>query len=77
MSQNKMWSFVDFPNGYRPIGCKWMFKTKLDAKGQVERNKEKLVAKGYSQQECIDFKETFSPVSMKDIVETWSCIKWM
>ena len=43
-----------------------MFKTKRNAKGQVERYKERLVAKGYSQRECIDFKETFSPVSTKD-----------
>ena len=43
-----------------------MFKTKHDAKGQVERYKAKLVAKGYSQRECIDFNETFSPVSTKD-----------
>ena len=33
MSQNKMWSLVEFPNGCRPIGCKWVFKTKRDAKG--------------------------------------------
>ena len=43
-----------------------MFKTKFDAKGQVERYKAKLVAKGYNQRESIDFKETFSPVSTKD-----------
>ena len=48
MSQNKVWSLVDFPDGCRHIGCKWVFKTKRDAKGQVERYKARLVAKGYS-----------------------------
>ena len=48
MSHNKVWNLVDFPNGCRPIGCKWVFKTKRDAKGQVERYKTRLVAKGYS-----------------------------
>ena len=66
MSQNKMWSLVDLPDGCRPIKCKWVFKTKRDAKGHVERYKAILVAKGYSQREGIDFKETFSPVSIKD-----------
>ena len=61
-----MWSLVDFPNGYRSIGCKWVFKTKCDTKGQVERCKVRLVAKGYNQQEGIDFKEPLSPMSTKD-----------
>ena len=66
MSQNKVWSVIKLPNGYRPIGCKWVFKTKCDAKGQVERYKTRLVAKGYSLRESINFKETFSPLSTKD-----------
>ena len=61
-----MWSFIDFPDGLRPIGCKWVFKTKHDTKGQVERYKARLVAKGYNQRRGIDFKETFSSMSTKD-----------
>ena len=48
MSQNKVWSFVDFPDSCTLIVCKWVFKTKHDAKGQVERYKARLVAKGYN-----------------------------
>ena len=66
MSQNKVWSSIDFLDGCRPIECKWVFKTKFDAKRHVERYKTRLVAKGYNQREGIDFKETFSHVSTKD-----------
>lgn len=42
---------------------KWVFRSKLNEQGEVERNKSRLVAQGYSQQEGIKFFETFSPVS--------------
>ncbi|RYE14068.1 MAG: hypothetical protein EOP45_20195, partial [Sphingobacteriaceae bacterium] len=66
MQDNKVWELVPLPKGKKPIGCKWIFKTKRDSKGNVERYKARLVAKCYTQKEGIDFKETFSPVSSKD-----------
>ncbi|GJV23619.1 retrovirus-related pol polyprotein from transposon TNT 1-94 [Tanacetum coccineum] len=45
------------------IGTKWVFKNKLDKNGVVSRNKARLVAQGYNQQEGIDFDETYAPVA--------------
>ena len=47
MYSNQVWTLVDSPEGIVPIGCKWIFKRKIGADGNVETFKARLVAKGY------------------------------
>ena len=60
---NGTWEIVDRPYECKPIGCKWMFKKKLRPDGTIERYKARLVAKDYTQKECEDFFDTYSPVA--------------
>nr|GFB41958.1 hypothetical protein [Tanacetum cinerariifolium] len=59
----KVWRLVTRPDGKSVIKTKWIFKNKKDESSLVIRNKARLVAVGYSQQEGIDYDETFVPVA--------------
>ncbi|GJS54377.1 putative ribonuclease H-like domain-containing protein [Tanacetum coccineum] len=59
----EVWTLVDLPNRKRAIGSKWVFRNKKNEKGIVIRNKARLVAQGYTQEEGIDYDEVFAPVA--------------
>ena len=61
--RNNTWDLVELPKDKTPIGCKWLFKPKMNVDGSIEKLKARLVAKGYSQQEGIHFDDTFAPVA--------------
>ncbi|GJX58035.1 retrovirus-related pol polyprotein from transposon TNT 1-94 [Tanacetum coccineum] len=60
---NDVWKLVPNPMDMTIIGTKWVYRNKLDENGVVTRNKARLVAQGYNQQERIDYDETYAPVA--------------
>jgi hypothetical protein len=80
IEKNKTWDLVDLPRHKKSIGVKWVYKTKLNERGQIEKHKARLVAKGFSQQPGTDYGETFARVARLDTVRTLLAIaaqhKW-
>lgn len=56
------------PRGAKKIGVKWVFKTKLNKKGELDKCKARLVAKRYTQQADIDYTEVFALVTRWDTI---------
>nr|GEV34311.1 retrovirus-related Pol polyprotein from transposon TNT 1-94 [Tanacetum cinerariifolium] len=64
----QVWELIDKPFGKIIIKLKWLWKNKKDEDQTVIRNKVRLVAKGYAQEEVIDFEESFAPVARLEAV---------
>ncbi|KAK6145210.1 hypothetical protein DH2020_022030 [Rehmannia glutinosa] len=76
--RNNVWELVPCPPSQTIIGTKWVFRNKLDDQGNIVRNKERLVAQGYCQEEGIDYDETFAPVERLEAIRillAYSCFK--
>ncbi|GJV17782.1 putative ribonuclease H-like domain-containing protein [Tanacetum coccineum] len=62
-SAKQAMTLVDLPNGKRAIGTKWVYRDKTDERGIVVKNKARLVAQGYTQEEGINYDEVFALVA--------------
>ena len=58
-----VWELVPRPSDQSVIGTKWVFRNKVDEHGVIVRNKARLVAQGFNQEEGTDYEETFAPVA--------------
>jgi len=74
------WDLVPPDPSITPLGCRWVFKTKLRADGSLDRLKARLVAKGYEQEEGVDYVETYSHVvrtaTVRSILHVATIHKW-
>nr|KYP45533.1 Copia protein [Cajanus cajan] len=68
MEKNETWELTNLPVDKRPIGVKWVYKTKHKPSGEIDRFKARLMAKGYKQKSGIDYFEVFAPVARLDTI---------
>ncbi|PNX91272.1 copia-type polyprotein, partial [Trifolium pratense] len=70
IERNKTWKLTTLPEDANVIGVKWIYKTKYNEKGEVDKYKARLVGKGYNQKYGIDYDEVFAPVVRWDTIRT-------
>jgi hypothetical protein len=68
VEMNRTWELVDLPHGHRAITLKWVFKLKRDEASAIVKHKTRLVARGFLQQEGINFNDAFAPVARMESV---------
>uniref|UniRef100_I1NRZ3 Reverse transcriptase Ty1/copia-type domain-containing protein n=1 Tax=Oryza glaberrima TaxID=4538 RepID=I1NRZ3_ORYGL len=68
VERNRTWVLADLPAGHRAITLKWVYKLKKDEAGAVIKHKARLVARGFVQQEGVDFDDAFTPVARMESV---------
>lgn len=80
LENNNTWLLVPLPKNKNIISCKWVYKVNYKSNGSIERYKARLVVKGYSQQERIDFSETLALVAKmvrQNYFSSCRCSKWL
>ena len=68
LQKNVTWELVSLPPGRKLVQCKWVFQTKVTADGITYKHNARLVAKGFSQVQGVDYHETFAPVAKMDSI---------
>lgn len=69
IEKNQTWTLSSLPDDAKAIGVKWLYKTKLNELGEVDKYKARLVVKGYAQEYGVDYTEVFAPVARMDTMK--------
>ena len=64
INKNDMWELTKLPERGKKVGVKWIYETKFNDNGEVEKYKARLVAKRYTQQDGVDYTEVFAPMAL-------------
>jgi hypothetical protein len=78
IEKNDTWELVPKPKNKNVIDKKWVFKNKLNEDGHVTKNKARLLCRGYTHVERIDFEDIFSPISIMEEIRmflAYACSK--
>ena len=73
-----VWELVPRPSNQSVIGTRWIFRNKMDENSIIVRNKARLVAQGFNQEEGIDYEETFALVPRLEAIRmllAFTCFK--
>ncbi|CAN1132933.1 Retrovirus-related Pol polyprotein from transposon TNT 1-94 [Linum perenne] len=68
LEKNNTWDIVKLPPDKRTVDCKWIFTIKYNSDGTIERFKARLVARGFTQTQGLDYEETFAPVAKPNTI---------
>ena len=68
IERNDTWELIYLLIGAKKVGVKWVYKTKFNENGEIDKYKDRLVAKGYTLEHGIDYTEIFAPITRMDIV---------
>jgi hypothetical protein len=68
IERNDTWKLTYLPTGAKKVRVKWVYKTKFNENGEIDKYKARLIAKGYTQEHGIDYTEVFAPVACMDTV---------
>ena len=70
IEKNQAREVADLPRKKTKIGVKWVYKTNLNEKGEIEKHKGRLISKGLSQHFSVNYGEAFAPVARLETVST-------
>lgn len=68
IEKNKTWVLTEFPQGWKVISLKWVYKLKKYTNGEIIKYKQRIVTKGFVQEKGINFQEIFTPVTRLETI---------